>query len=58
MPPGREIRHPRRLPGVRRPPLAHVDDAKAKSLPGVRQVIVLKDFVAVVGDTCGLPSKG
>src|ERR1700687_2617858 len=30
--------------------VAQVDDAKAKSLPGVRQVIVLKDFVAVVGD--------
>src|SRR5712672_4505717 len=29
--------------------VGHVDDAKAKSLPGVRQVIVLKDLVAVVG---------
>ena len=28
----------------------HVDDSAAKSIPGVRQIIVLDDFVAVVGD--------
>jgi isoquinoline 1-oxidoreductase subunit beta len=28
----------------------HVDDSKALSIPGVRQVIVLPDLVAVVGD--------
>jgi isoquinoline 1-oxidoreductase beta subunit len=30
--------------------VAHVDDAATKALPGVRQVIVLEDMVAVVGD--------
>jgi len=30
--------------------VTHVDDAKAKSIPGVRQIIVLDDLVAVVGD--------
>ena len=30
--------------------VAHVDDAAAKALPGVTQVIVLDDMVAVVGD--------
>jgi isoquinoline 1-oxidoreductase beta subunit len=28
----------------------HVDDSAAKSLPGVRQVVVLDDLVAVIGD--------
>ena len=28
----------------------HVDDSAAKTLPGVRQVVVLDDLVAVVGD--------
>ncbi|HEV7613415.1 MAG TPA: molybdopterin cofactor-binding domain-containing protein [Steroidobacteraceae bacterium] len=36
----------------------HVDDAKAKSVPGVRQVIVLKDFVAVVGDHMWAAKQG
>jgi isoquinoline 1-oxidoreductase beta subunit len=30
--------------------VAHVDDGLAKKIPGVRQVIVLDDMVAVVGD--------
>ncbi|PKU25162.1 xanthine dehydrogenase family protein molybdopterin-binding subunit [Telmatospirillum siberiense] len=30
--------------------VGHVDDSKAKSLPGVRQIVVLDDLVAVVGD--------
>jgi isoquinoline 1-oxidoreductase beta subunit len=30
--------------------VAHVDDAKAKLVPGVRQVVVLDDLVGVVGD--------
>ena len=30
--------------------VGHVDDSKAKGLSGVRQVIVLDDLVAVVGD--------
>jgi isoquinoline 1-oxidoreductase beta subunit len=30
--------------------VAHVDDTQAKAVPGVRQVVVLDDLVAVVGD--------
>jgi isoquinoline 1-oxidoreductase beta subunit len=35
-----------------------VDDTKAKSLPGVRQVVVLVDVVAVVGDHMWAAKKG
>ncbi|MEP6886449.1 MAG: molybdopterin cofactor-binding domain-containing protein [Gammaproteobacteria bacterium] len=38
--------------------VGHVDDTKAKSLPGVRQVIVAKDFVAVVGDHMWAAKQG
>jgi isoquinoline 1-oxidoreductase subunit beta len=38
--------------------VGHVDDAKAKSLPGVRQVIVLKELVAVVGDHMWAAKQG
>jgi isoquinoline 1-oxidoreductase subunit beta len=38
--------------------VAHVDDAKAKSVPGVRQVIVLSNFVAVVGDHMWAAKQG
>lgn len=38
--------------------VGHVDDARAKSVPGVRQVIVLKDFVAVVGDHMWAAKQG
>jgi isoquinoline 1-oxidoreductase subunit beta len=38
--------------------LAHVDDAAAKALPGVRQVIVLDNLVAVVGDHMWAVKKG
>jgi isoquinoline 1-oxidoreductase beta subunit len=39
--------------------VAHVDDHRAKAIPGVRQIVVLDDLVAVVGDhmwaaKCGL----
>src|SRR5712672_2886175 len=39
--------------------VAHVDDRRAKAIPGVRQIVVLDDMVAVVGDhmwaaKCGL----
>jgi isoquinoline 1-oxidoreductase beta subunit len=39
--------------------VAHVDDRRAKAIPGVRQIVVLDDLVAVVGDhmwaaKCGL----
>jgi isoquinoline 1-oxidoreductase beta subunit len=30
--------------------VAHVDDSAAKKIPGVRQIVVLDDLVAVVGD--------
>jgi isoquinoline 1-oxidoreductase beta subunit len=38
--------------------VAHVDDSVAKTLPGVRQVVVLDDLVAVVGDHMWAAKKG
>jgi isoquinoline 1-oxidoreductase beta subunit len=38
--------------------VAHVDDAQAKALPGVRQIIVLDDMVAVVGDHMWAAKQG
>jgi len=38
--------------------VGHVDDAKAKAVAGVRQVVVLDDLVAVVGDTHWAAQKG
>jgi isoquinoline 1-oxidoreductase beta subunit len=38
--------------------VGQVDDARAKSLPGVRRVIVLKDAVAVVGDHMWAAKQG
>jgi isoquinoline 1-oxidoreductase beta subunit len=38
--------------------VAHVDDSKAKAIPGIRQVVVLDDLVAVVGDTMWAAKKG
>ena len=38
--------------------VGHVDDSKAKNLPGVRQIVVLKDFVAVVGDHMWAAKQG
>jgi isoquinoline 1-oxidoreductase subunit beta len=38
--------------------VAHVDDAVAKKVPGVQQVIVLDDLVAVVGDHMWSAKKG
>ena len=35
-----------------------VDDRKAKDIPGVRQVVVLDDFVAVVGDHMWAAKRG
>jgi isoquinoline 1-oxidoreductase beta subunit len=35
-----------------------VDDAKAKTLPGVQQVVVFDDFVAVIGDHMWAVNKG
>jgi isoquinoline 1-oxidoreductase beta subunit len=38
--------------------VGNVDDTKAKSLPGVRQVVVLDDLVAVVGDHMWAAKQG
>ncbi len=38
--------------------VAHVDDSKAKSILGVRQIVVLDDLVGVVGDTTWAAKKG
>ena len=38
--------------------VAHVDDLKAKQIPGVRQVLVLDNFVAVVGDHMWAAKQG
>jgi isoquinoline 1-oxidoreductase beta subunit len=38
--------------------VSSVDDSKAKSLPGVRQVVVLDDLVAVVGDHMWAAKQG
>jgi isoquinoline 1-oxidoreductase beta subunit len=35
-----------------------VDDSKAKTVPGVRQIVVLDDFVAVVGDHMWAAKQG
>jgi isoquinoline 1-oxidoreductase subunit beta len=38
--------------------VAHVDDAQAKRIPGVRQVLVFDNFVAVVGDHMWAAKQG
>ena len=38
--------------------VAHVDDSKARAIPGVRDVVVLDDLVAVVGDHMWAAKKG
>jgi isoquinoline 1-oxidoreductase beta subunit len=38
--------------------VAGVDDSQARSLPGVKQIIVLDDLVAVVGDTSWAALRG
>jgi len=38
--------------------VAHVDEAAARGVPGVRQVVVLDDLVAVVGDHMWAARKG
>jgi isoquinoline 1-oxidoreductase subunit beta len=38
--------------------VGHVDDTRAKKVPGVRQVIVFEDFVAVVGDHMWAAKQG
>jgi len=38
--------------------VGHVDDSKAKAIPGVQQVVVLDDLVAVVGNSYWSAKKG
>jgi isoquinoline 1-oxidoreductase subunit beta len=38
--------------------VAHVDDSAAKALPGVQQVVVLDNMVAVIGDHMWAANKG
>jgi isoquinoline 1-oxidoreductase beta subunit len=38
--------------------VGHVDDSAAKAIPGVRQIVVLDDLVAVVGDHMGAAKQG
>jgi len=38
--------------------VVHVDDSAAKAVPGVRQIVVLDDLVAVVGDHTWAAKKG
>jgi isoquinoline 1-oxidoreductase subunit beta len=38
--------------------VGHVDDSKAKAVPGVRQIVVLRDVVAVVGDHMWAAKQG
>jgi isoquinoline 1-oxidoreductase subunit beta len=38
--------------------VAHVDDAKARVVPGVRQIVALDDLVAVVGDHMWAAKQG
>src|SRR4029077_18714183 len=38
--------------------VAHVDDRAAKAVPGVQQIVVLDDLVAVVGDHTWAAKKG
>ena len=38
--------------------VGHVDDTKAKQIPGVRQVVVLEEIVAVVGDHTWVAKQG
>ena len=38
--------------------VAHVDDTQARAIPGVRQIVVLDDLVAVVGDHMWAAKRG
>ena len=38
--------------------VAHVDDRRARTVPGVRQIVVLDDLVAVVGDHMWAAKRG
>jgi isoquinoline 1-oxidoreductase beta subunit len=38
--------------------VAHIDDSRARAVPGVRQIVVLDDIVAVVGDHMWAAKRG
>jgi isoquinoline 1-oxidoreductase subunit beta len=38
--------------------VGHVDDSKAKQIPGVRQIVVLDELVAVIGDHTWVAKQG
>jgi isoquinoline 1-oxidoreductase beta subunit len=38
--------------------VGHVDDSAAKKVPGIRQIVVLDDLVAAVGDNTWTAKKG
>ena len=38
--------------------VAHVDDSRARAVPGVRQIVVLDDLIAVVGDHMWAAKQG
>ena len=52
-----QVRHARACP-VFGGKVGHVDDTQAKQVPGVRQIVVLDDLVAVVGDHMWAAKQG
>ncbi|TLY64803.1 MAG: xanthine dehydrogenase family protein molybdopterin-binding subunit, partial [Gammaproteobacteria bacterium] len=57
MPPGLKFATLRACP-VFGGKVGHVDDSKAKQIPGVRQIVALEDLVAVVGDHMWAATRG
>ena len=57
MPPGVKIATLMKSP-VLGGKVARVDDRRARAVPGVRQVVVLDDLVAVVGDHMWAAKQG
>ena len=53
-----EVRDARRLSGFRRQGRARSTTARPEAVPGVRQIVVLDDLVAVVGDHIWAAKKG
>ena len=56
--PGHEVRDARRRARCSAARSRNVDDSAAKAVPGVRQIVVLDDLVAVVGDHMWAAKKG
>src|SRR5437879_5971422 len=57
MPPGLKFATLRACP-VFGGKVGHVDDSKARQIPGVRQIVALEDLVAVVGDHMWAATRG